>query len=76
MFLFRCPFGSSWAVVFLEEELYSSAMSRLVKLIVSEHRPTTVTHLAELVAWSLVWFWLRPGNSLPSISQVQFKFGH
>ena len=76
MFLFLCLFGSPWAVVFLEEELYSSAMSRVVRLTVSEHRPTTVTHLAELVSWPLAWFWLRPANSLPSITWAQFKFGH
>lgn len=76
MFLFLCLFANSWAVVFLEEKLYFSAMSRLVKLIVSDHRPTTVTHLAELVAWPLAWFWLRPANSLPSIIRAQFKFGH
>lgn len=68
MFLLLCLSGSPLAVVFLEEELYSSAISRLVKLIVSEHR---LTHLAELVARPLVWFWLRPANSLPSNTWAQ-----
>lgn len=54
MFLFLCLFGSPWAVVFLEEVLYSSAMSRLVKLIVSEHRPTTATHLASSMGSDMV----------------------
>lgn len=76
MFLFLRLFGSPWTVVFLEEELYFSAMSRLVKFTAFEHRPTTATHLAELVAWPLAWFWLWPANSLSSIMWVQFKFGH
>lgn len=73
MFLFLCLFVSPWAVVLLEEELYFSAMSRLVKLTVFEHRPTTVTYLAELVAWPLAGFWLWPASSLSTIMQVQFS---
>lgn len=55
-------------------------MSRLVKLPVSEHRPTPVTHPAELIEWPLAWFWLRPANSLPALcghsSSLDIKMGY
>lgn len=55
-------------------------MSRLVKLTVSEHRPTPVTHPAELIEWPLAWFWLRPANSLPALcghsSSLDIKMGY